>query len=488
MTLPSIPQAMQRGPLGGVIDPDSMPTIRGAARPPESSISRTPIVGPAFQPTNKLSRQARDWALFALIVGYPLWRLLGFTLFIIPLLGIPMALELYRRRRIKLPAGFGFLALLLLVALVGVLMLGKTPPFALPPAPGIGRYLAWAQRLGDFLTAAIILLYVGNLSERELPTKRVVKMLSALFLMVVVGGYLGMLLPNTTLQSPMSHVLPHSLKANSFVQLLTTVQFAQVQDVIGSPKPRPDFPFTYTNGWGEAVVLLAPFFFVAMLQGTKKLSRRIWVGVVLVAALVPTIYSLNRGMWGGIAIAIAYVLYRFARTGRALQVAVTLGAIALVAVIVLVTPLSAVISGREANPKSNDGRANINSAAFAAAKSSPFIGYGGLANERGSGRTITAGPTAKCPTCGTLTIGGSGQMWQLLITTGFLGTGAYIAFLVRFGWRYRRDSSPIGMIGMITVLVSLLFMTVYSALDLPLMIIMIALGLWWRHSENRLVE
>ena len=276
--------------------------------------------------------------------------------------------------------------------------------------------------------------------------------------------------------------------AEQFVRLqtVTTVQFAQVQNVIGTFQPRPDFPFPYTNTWGECIVLLAPWFLLSNLQGTRSLGRRIYVGVVIALALIPTIYSLDRGMWGGIAIAIAYMLYRFARSGRSLQVAVTMGVIALAAIIVLVSPLSSVITGRAANPKSNDGRANINAAALAAAKASPIIGYGGMTDVRGSQRTITVGPSAKCPTCGSLTIGGDGQMWQLLITMGFLGAALYVGFLVRFGWRYRRDTSAIGTAGMITVLVSLLFMTVYSALDLPLMIIMISLGLWWRHSEDRI--
>jgi hypothetical protein len=401
------------------------------------------------------------------------------------LLAIPMALELYRRRGLRYPAGFGAYALLIVVGLLSVSMINKTPPGAIAPQPGIGRYLAWAVRIADFISGAIVLLYVGNLTERELPTRRVIKMLAALFVSFIVGGILGMVLPKISVLTPVGHVLPHALRSNSFVQTLTVLQFAQYQDVLGSVTPRPDFPLNYTNAWGECVALLVPFFLLAVLRGKRTPGRIFLAGVTLIAALVPIIYSLNRGMWIGLGIGIAFLLYRLARTGRSVQVAIVLAVAAIAATAVLISPLSSVLSGRAANPKSNDGRSNINSAAVVAAQGSPLIGWGGMSGVIGSQRSISIGPTVDCPSCGNLTIGGDGQMWQLLITTGFAGAALYVLFFLRFGWRYRRDMSPIGIAGMVTVLTALWYMTVYTALELPLMIMMVALGLWWREATRQ---
>jgi hypothetical protein len=462
------------------------PPVRGVAKPPDASISTAPIVGPVFRPIEPAqNRPTKDWALFALIVGYPIWRLLGANLFIVPLLAVPMALELYRRRRIKFPSGFTFYALLILIALLSISMINKTPPGAIPPAPGVGRYLAWLVRVLDFVAGGVVLLYVGNLTERELPTQRVVKMLASLFVSFIVGGLLGMVLPAIKVMTPVGHLLPHSLRSNSFVSNLVTLQFAQYQAVLGNVAPRPDFPLNYTNTWGECVALLLPWFLIAMLRGKKSLGRRAITVAVLLVALIPIIYSLNRGMWIGVGIGLAYVLFRLAMTGRTIQVAVVLSALAMAAIVLLTTPLSSVVSGRVDHPRSNDGRSNINSAAIDAAASSPLIGYGGMTGVIGSQRSLAIGPTAECPQCGNLTIGGDGQMWQLLITEGFAGAALYVLFFVRFAWKYRRDTSPIGTVGVMTVLVVLWFMTVYTALELPLMIIMVALGLWWRHARGR---
>lgn len=478
--------AMRHGPWSNIPPVEEAPTVRAVVRPPESVLTEVPIVGPAFRHADPQQlRPARDWALFALVVGYPIWRVLGATLFIVPLLAIPMALELYRRRHLKFPSGFSLWALLIVVGVLSFVMLNATPPGAIPPVPGVGRYLAFALRIGDYVAAGIVLLYVGNLTEREMPTGRVIKMLAALFVTCAVGGILGMVFSQVSIATPIAHVLPHSIASNDYVNTLVTLQLAQNQDVLGAVAPRPDFPLTYTNTWGECLVLLLPWFIVAVSRGRRTVPRRILAGAFLLLALIPTIYSLNRGMWIGLGIIFAYLLVRLAQTGRGLQVAVLMMVTAIAGAIFLTTPLSGVITSRIAHPQSNDGRSNINSAAIEAAEASPLIGYGGQSGVIGSQRSIAIGPTPDCPQCGNLTIGGDGQMWELLITEGFAGAGLYILFFARFAWGYRRDVSGIGTAGMMTVLLTLWFMTVYPSVDLPLIIIMAGLGLWWRHSREQ---
>src|SRR5690606_39662964 len=105
---------------------------------------------------------------------------------------VPMAWELYRRRRVRLPTGFGWYLLLLLILLLSGSMLGEHAPGTLPNESGIGRYLAWGLRLANYASAGIILLFVGNMTEEELPTTRVLRWLSALFATTAIGGLAGL--------------------------------------------------------------------------------------------------------------------------------------------------------------------------------------------------------------------------------------------------------------------------------------------------------
>ena len=79
---------------------------RGIAQAPNNSVVPAPIVGVVVRSSDRDPIRARDWALFSMIVLYPVWRMLGATLFIVPLLAIPMALELLRRRRVRYPGGY----------------------------------------------------------------------------------------------------------------------------------------------------------------------------------------------------------------------------------------------------------------------------------------------------------------------------------------------------------------------------------------------
>jgi hypothetical protein len=447
-------------------------------------VAAVPMVGPVFGHVEpQQHRPARDWALFALLVGYPLWRVLGVVLVIVPLLAIPMALELYRRRRLRFPAGASLWVLLIAIGLLSVIMINATPPGAVTPDPSLNRYLAWGLRIADYVAAGIVLLYVGNLTERELPTARVVKMLGALFVTCTLGGVAGMLFGGVDVLTPVGHLLPGSLRSNGFISNLVTLNLAQNQDIIGSTAaPRPEFPLTYTNTWGECMVLLVPWFVLALVRGKRTLGRRAAGIAILVIAIIPTVYSLNRGMWIGLGVVFVFLLVRLVQIGRGSQVAIVVGVGAIAAIIFLTTPLSAVITDRISHPHSNDGRANINVAAVNAAKASPLIGFGGQTGVIGSRRSIAIGPTPDCPKCGNLTIGGDGQMWLLLITEGFAGAALYILFFARFAWRYRRDISPVGTAGLMMVPLALWFMTVYPATDLPLVIMFVGMGLWWRNS------
>lgn len=467
-------------------DTAGAPVVRGVAVAPDHARALPPLVAVLRRRGTREPLPARDWALFAMIVLYPVGWLLGLTLAWIPLLSIPMALELIRRGRVRLPAPATLWILLFFLGLVSVTMLGATVPDALPPEMGIGRILAFAQRMGDIFAAGVVLLYIGNMSERELPTRRVVKFLAFFFVVLVIGGIAGMFLPRIQVVTPLAEVLPQSIMSNGWVRSSVKIEFAQWQSILGeAPSPRPAAPFQYTNTWGQCLVLLMPWFVIATLHGPRTLWGKTWPVLVLIASMVPTVYSLNRGMWAGVAILVGYLVVRMAIKGSVMPVAMVLVGVALTGLIVLMTPLGNTMMERFENPHSNEGRASLNAAAVEAAKASPIIGFGGQSETIGSERSIAIGQSPSCEQCGNRDIGSDGQLWMFLITQGFVGAGLYLLFFAWMGWRFRRDHSWVGIAGGVTAPLAIWFSTIYNSLGMTLVIMMISLALLWRNETSR---
>src|SRR5262249_53717758 len=232
----------------------------------------------------------------------------------------------------------------------------------------------------------------------------------------------------------------------------------QVQNVLGTPGGRPKAPFDYTNLWGECLTILLPFLLAWAWTGTRR--QRIFAAATTAIAVVPLLYSLNRCAWIGAALAVGYLAVRLATRGNIALLGGLCAVIALSAVLFFATPLNNVVAARLENGKSNTLRANLSGLAVRDALASPVIGYGDTRQEQGSPASIAVGPSAKCPTCGQLAVGSTGQLWLLLVCDGFVGAAFYLAFFGYGIWRYRRDLSPFwlagGVGGGVWVLVSVL--------------------------------
>jgi len=416
-------------------------------------------------------------------VLFPLWWAMGLMELIFPVLAVPMARELMRRRPIRLPPGFLLWALFLLWVLLGAFLLGVTPAGTLP-GTATGRLIGYSVKLIEFISMTVILLYIGNLREQELSRLRMIRMLGIFFVVAVAGGWLGTLFPFFQFSSPLELLLPGGMRSNLYVQSLVHPAAAQVQDVLGYSAPRPKAPFDYTNSWGNNVVVLGIWFVVgwAVHGGTL---RRIAAGVLVCLAAVPVVYSLNRGVWMGLGLAVAYVALRMALRGKPI---VLLGALALAVVavsVVLLSPLNQVIESRLANPRSNDIRASLNEQAVKVALTSPVLGYGGTRTALGSPQSIAVGRTSSCLRCGNAVIGSTGQLWQSLISYGYVGTGLYFSFFLFALWHYRHDGSAIGIAASAVIVLSLFFSLFYNVLASPLALTMISIGLLWRNEQAR---
>jgi len=425
------------------------------------------------------------WPLSALTVLYPLWWMLGLPTYIFAILAVPMAFQLHRRGNVRVPPGFGVWVVLLFWVALSALMLGEVAPGTLPPE-GFGRYIAFATRLMNYCAVTVIMLYVLNLGEAELPRNRVVRLLGALGVFTVIGGFVGVLVPHLRFVSPLAQLLPEAVARDPFVQRLMLIEVAQLHDILsgGVVSPRPSAPFEYTNAWGENLCILLVWLAVGTLVLGRGM-RRVAGIVLLAAAVVPIVRSLNRGLWIGLAIALLYVALRLAWRGKFGPLAIVFAVVGVFAVLLFTTQLGTVMTQRLTHGHSNDIRSTLNEAAVDAAISSPVVGYGGNRALIGSNRSIAVGKSTDCPLCGNFDIGSDGHLWHLLVSHGFVGALAYNVFFLWNLWRFRRDHSAIGIAASLTIVLLLFFQTVYGALSSALCWGLIAVALLARNERER---
>jgi hypothetical protein len=422
------------------------------------------------------------WPLTALLVLYPLWWLLGMGTLIVFVLAVPMVVHLVRRRPVLVPPGFGLWLAFLVVAVASTAMLGANPPGTLPESAS-HRVIGVAFTFAGYLAATIIVLYAGNLTEEEFPRQRLVRQLAGFFVVVVAGGLLGVVAPRFQFTSPVERLLPASIAQNIFVQSLIHPAASQLQAVLGYVSGRPSAPFGYTNTWGNCLALLLGFFVISWLRRVGR-GRRLAGVVILALSAIPIVYSLNRGLWVGLAIAVGFTVLRLTFRGNLMALTGLVVALMLAVGLLTLSPLSGVIQGRLANQNSNDIRTFTTVKTLEVVGSSPLLGFGSTRAALGSVNSIAVGRGSSCPRCGNAPLGSNGQLWAVLISQGYLGTLLYVGFFLRSMWAYRRDQSPIGDAGLLALFLSLWFMFVYNALTMPLIICFLSIALLWRNSRD----
>jgi hypothetical protein len=428
-------------------------------------------------------RWPRAWPLAALLLGYPLWWAMGIGEIVWTVFAIPMCVQMYRRRPVRFPPMFWVWGLYLSLVVVSVVMLNVHAADTIATNSGGGNYVAYAVRLLNYVSVTIVMVYIGNLTEQELPRLRLIRWLSVVFITTVVGGLAGTALPNFGYDSPLKSIVPASLQGIDFVQQFTHIGTAQVQQGLGFP--RPSAPFEYANAWGNNYSMLLIWFVIGwiLLAGPKR--RLLAVGIII-ASVIPVVYSQNRGVWLGIGIGVLYVALRLAMLRR---FGVLLGMAVVVVVsgaLVVATPLQAVVTNRlSATHNSNDLRGSLSIQALTVAAGSPIIGYGSTRSTIGSNKSLAIGKSAGCPKCGNRVIGSTGQLWLVLVAQGYLGALLYLGFLGQGVIRYWRDNSVIGIGGTLVLLLSGFYTLLYTAVVSPLGITLIGMALLWRNADAR---
>jgi hypothetical protein len=425
-------------------------------------------------------RLPTHWPFTALVAFFPIWWALGLGSFAIIGFSLPMLLQLRRARPLRVPRGFAFWLCFLAAVLVSGLMLGRTAPDTLPHGAAT-QLIAYSLRFLNYVAATVLLLYVMNMRGRGLTDRRIVGCLATFFIVAVAGGLLGLAAPGFNFTSPFEWLLPHHLAENSYVRVLVHPAAAQNQDVLGFTAARPKAPFEYTNTWGNVIGLLIVWFTVWAVRARGR--GRVFAVIVLCIALVPIVNSLNRGLWVGLGLGLLLLAVRLAMSGKLMTVIGLAAAVSTLAVVVLASPLATVVQERLNHGHSNDIRTNLAEAAFKGATESPVIGWGTTREVRGSYQSIAVGTTSGCARCGNADIGSTGHFWLTIFAQGFVGMALYLGFFLSVLWFYRGQRTAIGIGAQMTIIMSLWFMFVYSAVGWPLALQMIAVGVLWRQKQ-----
>lgn len=434
------------------------PDPRRSAPGPGLALGRTPAPArhpPPTRPTLAwLRRLPAHWPITLAIVGFPLWWALGAAALLWPVFAAPLALRLIvRRRPIPVPIGFGLWLLFLCFVLLSVTALDN----------GGGLPYAYTWRLANYVSCSVFFLAIVSAKEDEIPSDHLIRLLAGFWVVVVVGGWLGVVMPGGQLPNLTRALLPGNIAGNEFFVDLTTTEFAQVHEILGYPLGRPQAPFPYTNDWGSVYALLLPFFFMVWLQSGDA-RRRATAYIVLAGSLVPVFISLNRGMWLGLGVAFVYAAGRGGEVGRlarrALVALLTVGLL-----LILFTPIGSIVEGRAENDHSSAGRERIYEESLGVALESPIIGLGGPVPYPGN---------RIYPNLGT-----QGMLWNVVVSTGYVGLGIFLAAWARLIWE-TRTGPTITFWCHVVLIVGLVQILVYDMMPTALHIVFIAAALGFR--------
>lgn len=423
------------------------------------------------------------WPLTLLLVGFPVWWLLGLSSLLPLLLAVPMAVQLLRNRPVRLPRGIGWWLLFLLWVCFSMFTLWADAPSAVSGG-GPERLWVFGYRLLWYVAATIGLLWIGNADERDVPTLRVIRLLGWMFVVTVAGGLFGIVAPTFELTSLVEALLPSSLSSNSFVQLLVHPTAATLTTFLGREEYRPIAPFAFANTWGSNLSMYLPFFLLGWF-GKGAGWRKVVGVVVLPASVFPIVYSMNRGLWVSLALgAGCVVVYLLLKGRRAVLLLVLVGATVALAVF-LNSPLAAQSSDTIDSAHSNDRRgALLVQTVESTVQGSPVIGFGSTRDVQGSFSSMAGGATAECQACAVPPLGTQGQLWLVIFSQGLVGTLFFLVFFVvrfRVHWRSR---SVLEFAGVVILLFFAVQIFIYDTLSMPFYTVMLTLGLLWRERQR----
>jgi len=423
-----------------------------------------------------LKRVDEYWPLTTFFYLYPLWWVLGFSKLILFVLAVPMFWQLARHRDLRVPRGFGIYLLFLAWVALGITMLWVRAP-GTDPKTGLGPLVGFGFRTLWYASVTIACVYVLNASRARLSATRVIRMLGFLFVITTIGGLLGVLAPNLNFPSFLELFLPSSFTNQEFMNALFHPRIALQSDFLGVSQPRATAPYSYPNTWGNAYGLLIPFFIVAWCGPTAGWRR--WLApIILLVSIAPVVYSLNRGLWLGLAVSAIWVVLRRLMAGDFRALIGVVAATTVLGVTLVITPLGNTIALRVATPHSDERRQDTASEVLRTTlEASPILGYGSTRQKTGNYNSLAGGGVPGCHQCSAPPLGTQGFLWGLVFMTGFVGAFLMVSFLL---WQFQlnaRRTTALGLLASTVLVSSIFYFLFYDSLDVPMLVAMMVIGL-----------
>lgn len=419
--------------------------------------TRADEVPPGVAPRPPAASTLPAWPLAALFAGYPVWWAVGLVDVAWILMAGVMALLLLRTSDVRAPRGFGWWLIFIVWMLLSASQLDT-----------LGRAVGFTYRALIYVSAGILLLYVYN-ARTHLTERAVTGLMTVFWVVTVVGGYLGLLLPTTVFRTPLSYVLPGFLLQNELVNHMVIRRFAQYNPegwfVVD---PRPSAPFLYTNNWGNAYSLLLPFVVVYLVK--VRGERRFWaVLAMLPLSLVPALLTLNRGMFLGLGVAGVYLAVRYLLLGNP-RVLLGVAGLGLVGGLLFVQlSVDEQLGSRVEGTSTTEDRAEIYRQTIVSVQDSPLFGLG-------APRPST---NPNIPPVGT-----HGQFWMVLHSHGAPGVVFYLGWFVNALVRSVRRKDVTGIHSHTVVLVGIMETLYYGFLPSGLPLLMVGCALALRVPEG----
>ena len=387
------------------------------------------------------------WPVLALLWGFPVFWALGATVIAGVALTVVMLSYLVHERATRLVPGVPAFAAFILWVVPCAVMVDSS-----------ARLLGYSYRFAILLIVGTAFVYTISAGSR-LGRRQIVNALTFVWFFTIVGGVVGLLIPEVRLTTPVGLLLPDGITSNDYVRDLFFPPMAEVQHPFGSPVEfvRPSAPFPYANSWGVAIVLLTPVAVACFLQARTWLLRAaIVVGLAVMVA--PATATSNRGMFAGLALAAVYVIVRLTIRDRAAPV-LAIASLGLIGFVVLAgNGLLAQIQTRQQYGDSSGTRMSLYRETFERTLHSPLLGYG------------APRPSASEPL---ISAGTQGYVWMLMFSFGFVGLALFLIFLWGTTLRTRRAPGDVDLVLHSVLVVASVIIAVYGLDIMQLLSIML---------------
>lgn len=400
-----------------------------------------------------------SWPIWIITAGLPVAYLVGLHNLAYNVTGLVVALRIIRRRTTRIPGSAIPLVLFCGWALLSISM------------AEFSSFTVFAYRWSLFVGCLAVLVWVVNVSEETVPTRKLVDWLALLWIYLIGFGYLAQILPNLTMPSPFTVLLGPAGRIE-FIARITEWHLADVQQLLGRNIARPAAPFGAANSWGAAVALLTPFFIRSWIIDAPRRRRRIGY-CLLAAAILPIVISVNRGLWISLGVALVYFVARKAMRGKYGPIVVLVMLVMTVGVIYVATPVGSIVTDRlNSAEDSNASRSHLYEDAWQGALDSPLVGNGV--------------PRATDYYVGSPPVGTHGMLWYLMFIHGFVGLALFLSWIVTEVFRSGRVKDPLAWWTHLSLVIAFVELPYYGLL--PHVVLMgLAAGIAHREYRQRSV-